>query len=200
MLVWLKNSLTPQEIRERIVDPNSDFQKRIVEYLESVHMGEFIDTTMDQMFSSDRDDCDCANCASWWDYFTHTVNELLWRCNVHDSKDGGIKRRVSCKARFPRETRSITSVDPETGYLLLKKGEAWLNSFTPTLTYLLRSNSDVTCLLSGTAVKAVVAYVTDYITKSPLKTHTMFEALRTSFKKDSDANPTRELDESLTLL
>jgi len=28
----------PQEIRDQIMDPNSDFQKRIVEYLESVHI------------------------------------------------------------------------------------------------------------------------------------------------------------------
>lgn len=28
MLVWIQNSLTPQEIRERILDPASDFQKK----------------------------------------------------------------------------------------------------------------------------------------------------------------------------
>src|SRR5882724_4346307 len=38
MLLWILNSLSPQEIRDQIMDPNSDFQKRIVEYLESVHI------------------------------------------------------------------------------------------------------------------------------------------------------------------
>ena len=31
------------------MDPNSDFQKKIVEYLESVHVGEFMTGTMDEV-------------------------------------------------------------------------------------------------------------------------------------------------------
>jgi len=69
-------------------------------------------------------------------------------------------------------------VDPATGALNMKKGEAWLNTFTPLLTYLMHCNTDVTSLLPGTAIKSVFAYVTDYITKSSLKTHTMFEAIQ----------------------
>jgi len=49
MLLWILNSLSPQEIRDRIMDPNSDFQKRIVEYLESVHVGEFMTGTIDKV-------------------------------------------------------------------------------------------------------------------------------------------------------
>jgi hypothetical protein len=33
MLFWILNSLSPQEIRDQIMDPNFDFQKKIVEYL-----------------------------------------------------------------------------------------------------------------------------------------------------------------------
>lgn len=45
------------------------------------------------------------------------------------------------------------------------------------VSYLLRCNTDVTCLLSGMQVKAVVAYVTDYITKSSLKMYMIFEVV-----------------------
>jgi len=45
MLLWIRGALTPQEICERIMNPESDFQKKMVEYLESVHMGEFITGT-----------------------------------------------------------------------------------------------------------------------------------------------------------
>ena len=31
------------------MDPNSDFQQKLVEYLESVHIGEFIDKTMSEV-------------------------------------------------------------------------------------------------------------------------------------------------------
>ena len=46
MLLWILNSLSPQEIRDQMMDTNSNFQKRIVEYLESVHVGEFMTGSM----------------------------------------------------------------------------------------------------------------------------------------------------------
>ena len=64
----------------------------------------------------------------------------------------------------------------------MKKGQAWLNTFTPAVSYLLRCNHDVTSLLSGTAIKSVIAYVADYITKTPLKTHVMFQAVQQVFE------------------
>jgi hypothetical protein len=71
----------------------------------------------------------------------------------------------------------------------MKKGEKWINTITPVLTYLMRCNSDVTSLLSGTAIKAIVAYcydafissiyihlfltITDYITLLTHQTNTL---------------------------
>src|SRR5436853_173871 len=49
MLLWLKGVLSPQEIRDRIMDPTSDFQQKIVEYLESVHIGEFMTGTQEEV-------------------------------------------------------------------------------------------------------------------------------------------------------
>jgi hypothetical protein len=46
MMIWIKHSLTPQELREKIMNPESDFQKRLVEYLESRDVGEFVTGTM----------------------------------------------------------------------------------------------------------------------------------------------------------
>lgn len=46
MLVWIKNAMTPQEICENIMDSSSTFQVQMVQYLESLHKGEFIDNTM----------------------------------------------------------------------------------------------------------------------------------------------------------
>ena len=91
-----------------------------------------------------------------------------------------------CKRRFPRDTFEHTMVEPKTGALNLKKGEPWMNTITPILTYLLRSNSDVTSLLSGTTIKAVVAYVTDYITKQSLKTYSIFDVIKSVFDRNSE--------------
>ena len=76
-------------------------------------------------------------------------------------------------------------VDPESGHIMLKHLEPNLNTFTPMLTYLLRCNVDVTSLLSGTAIKAIIAYVADYITKTPMKTHVIFDAVKSIFDKNS---------------
>src|SRR6202050_3467328 len=97
MLLWILNSLSSQQIRDRIMDPNSDFQEKMVEYLESVHVGEFMKRTMDEVKEqvdknmkakeykdptqtlpdapSEQTDCDCNKCESckstvnWWQIF-----------------------------------------------------------------------------------------------------------------------------------
>ncbi|EIW57813.1 uncharacterized protein TRAVEDRAFT_76881, partial [Trametes versicolor FP-101664 SS1] len=210
MLIWIKNALTPQEIRDKIMDPNSDFQKAMVEYLESVHMGEFMTGSMKSVKQniaeedhknpsrvpptetlpepppkkcnhSTKSDCDqCQKHTSWWTRFKQTVDEILYLSNRHTcctDKNG------NCKARFPRETHPETVVEPSTGALIMKKGEAWINTITPAVTYLMRGNTDVTSLLSGTAIKSVIAYVADYITKTPLKTHVMFQSIQQVFER-----------------
>ena len=78
-----------------------------------------------------------------------------------------------CKARFPRELVKETFVDAE-GFLILKKHESMMNNYSPVMSYLLRSNTDVTSLMSSTSMKAAISYITDYITKSSMKTRLRF--------------------------
>lgn len=61
-----------------------------------------------------------------------------------------------------------------------------MNTFTPTVSYLLRCNHDVTSLLSGTALISVIAYVADYITKTPLRTHVMFQSVQNVFERNEE--------------
>jgi len=77
-------------------------------------------------------------------------------------------------------------VNSETGALNLKKGEPWINFFTTYLSYIFRCNTDVTSMWSGTALKAVIVYISDYITKTGLKTHVVFEVVRSIFDKHRD--------------
>ena len=90
-----------------------------------------------------------------------------------------------CKARFPRPTFLKTFID-ELGSITLRKTEAWLNTITPLVTYLFCCNTDVTSLSSGTAIKGVVLYVSDYITKSTLKTHTIFDSIKSVFNRNRE--------------
>jgi hypothetical protein len=222
LLLWILGSLTPQEIRDKIMDVNSDFQKKMVEYLESLCVGELLtgskvdvsdnvgkaskspeyrDPTLTlpdaplQPCADSHKDCQCAEDGKrWWNEFDVAVDDLLLRSNQHVhtfDKDGNntsycTNYKGECKRRFPRETFEQTLVDPKTGALNLKKGEAWMNTITPLLTYVLRSNSDVTSLLSGTAIKAIVAYISDYITKPGLKTYSVFDVVKSIFDKNSE--------------
>jgi hypothetical protein len=111
MFLWILNSLSPQEIRDRVMEPNSDFQKKIVEYLESAHVGEFMTGTMEEVKEQvdenmkseeykdptqtlpdappEPTDYDCNKCescestANWWQNFRNTVDDLILRSNVH---------------------------------------------------------------------------------------------------------------------
>ena len=91
-----------------------------------------------------------------------------------------------CKAHFPHKTFKHTEVDVNNGALNINKGESMLNTVTAEVTYLICSNTDVTSLLSGTAIKAVVAYVSDYISKPALKTYLIFEAVKSVFDRNSE--------------
>lgn len=117
---------------------------------------------------------------AWYEGHLREADEIVFRSNVHSLKHNRGCRRPNgdCRARFPREFHAFTTFDEETGSITLKKQERWINTYNPTLSVLMRCNTDVTPLLSGTMVKAIVAYVTDYITKMDLKTHAIFEAVR----------------------
>ncbi|KAJ6522931.1 hypothetical protein DFH09DRAFT_857062, partial [Mycena vulgaris] len=72
------------------------------------------------------------------------------------------------------------------GHINVRHIEPMVNTVNPILTYLSRCNSDVTSMLSGTAVKAVVSYVSDYISKLSLKSFQMFASVYDVFEKNSE--------------
>ncbi|KAJ7171047.1 hypothetical protein C8R46DRAFT_847072, partial [Mycena filopes] len=46
MLLWVVNAMSPQEIRDRIMGPSSNFRRRLIKYLESSHQGGLINGTV----------------------------------------------------------------------------------------------------------------------------------------------------------
>ena len=91
----------------------------------------------------------------------------------------GESARLAFQGHFLMKQQSILIIN-------MKKSEPWINTITQVVTYIFRCNTDITCLLSGTAIKAVVMYVSDYITKTSLKTHTIFDSIRSVFHKNSE--------------
>ena len=210
MALWIIAALTPQEIRERLLAEDSEFQQELIQYLEDVMSGEFDGETMSTM--KDKVDgmpnidstkmlpiapkmaCTCSgSCTNedcyeqWQEHFRTVTNEILYRSNRHSCRIGGCKKHPNalCKARFPRPCFEETVIDGQ-GHVEVKHHETWLNTFNYLLSYLIRCNSDVTSLLSGTSIKAIIAYVTDYITKTSLKSHVMFDIIQGVLERNAE--------------
>ncbi|TFK60852.1 hypothetical protein BDN72DRAFT_719411, partial [Pluteus cervinus] len=228
LLLWIMNSLTPSEIRDRILKVDSTFCRALVDYLESVHTGEYLTGTQDEVLANvskvtekepktyinpieslpqKPPSCTClhnkhsSSCAYriWHENYRFTVDDIISKSNIHTcstniNKDGSKNRKKQyigcldnpwgkCRARFPRKLHDTTKIDYDTGTIYMKKKEEWINTFTPVLSYLFRCNTDVTSLKSGTAINSVAEYVTKYITKTSLKTYTIFEVIRSVFEQ-----------------
>lgn len=124
----------------------------------------------------------------WITAHKEDVDKVVFCSNRHDKdhKRGCLKGDPKyCKARFPRELFDDTQVDMNNGALRFRKREAWINTYNPVLSSILRCNMDVTSLHSGTTVRAVMAYVTDYVTKGTLSTHTFFRVVLGVLNKNS---------------
>ena len=106
------------------------------------------------------------------------------RASVKQGPKGCIDGSGICRARFPRDLHEKTVIDAEDGHVTMKKLEAYLNTFTPCLTYLFHCNTDVTSLLSGTSIKAIVSYISDYVTKPALKTHQILASVYDVFERN----------------
>ena len=112
MLIWIHGTLSPDEMRCRILDPTSDFREHLVNYLEGTHAGNFINASLKDIESDMREisasedhkdptemlpkapplpcskeqcnTCDwCTNMHYWWMHFGYVVNALLFKSNLH---------------------------------------------------------------------------------------------------------------------
>ncbi|KDR72373.1 hypothetical protein GALMADRAFT_46256, partial [Galerina marginata CBS 339.88] len=225
MLLWISGSLTPQQIRDKLINRDKAFQAALIEYLEDAHTGDFLTGSMEdikeRVYNNNTSETDessvdihdptlflptmppkicnsdlCTGCPkcqqtkAWINSYQSEVDNIVLRSNVHScrasskgSESTGAPKNTpkgclspdgTCAARFPRDIYETTTIDPEDGHIDMKKTEQYINTYSPPLTMLMRSNADTTSLLSGTAVKAVISYVTDYVTKQALKTHQLF--------------------------
>ena len=192
--------------------PLSDVQKDILQ--RKVVETPFVDLQLQMPVPSPSCSCRCdlPTCQScikfnqWFAKYNTDCDQLASKLNAHicksakeskkkkeeDAPEARETRAVckdtngQCKACMPRELFSQTYFDSVTGAIRLKKGEAWYNTWTPLHEYLLRCNTDTTCMLSGTAIKAVVGYITDYVLKLGIKTHVLFEAVLKTVRRTKE--------------
>jgi hypothetical protein len=124
--------------------------------------------------------------------FRADVVRLVEASNIHKHSDTCYKywnasrgEKKVCRMRMPRKLVAISTIDPDTGYISMRRSAEWVNNFNEYLIAACRSNMDIKFIWSGSDAKALVYYITDYVTKMSLSFHDTFALVQnsiTSFK------------------
>ncbi|KAI9056617.1 hypothetical protein FKP32DRAFT_1547312, partial [Trametes sanguinea] len=88
--------------------------------------------------------------------------------------------------RIDGSTCTHTHVDEDTGNIVLRRLHPRIASYNDVVMFLLQSNMDIKFIGSGEGAKALLYYVTDYITKPSLPTHVGLGALSYAIQKTND--------------
>ena len=91
-------------------------------------------------------------------------------CYKYSKKHGN----PTCRMRMPRRIEYVSSINIESGEIKLKRLHETINNFNEYIISACRSNMDIKYIFSGSDAKALVYYITDYVTKSNLSFHDTF--------------------------
>ena len=204
MLIWLEGHPSPQEMRDLMVN-SEQYQADMFTWLESLIKCELLGTTMtvsEPHGAIPRPKYDKSppyvNPGTtlgpsisdtppheFWLRFASDVNDIVTHTNWHQHTETCWKnlRRGepwtddTCRMRIDGRTREQTTIDQETGSILLRRLHPRIANYNDLIIFLLRANMDIKHIGSGEAAKALIYYVTDYITKASLPTHVGLSAL-----------------------
>ena len=204
MLIWLQGHPSPQDMRDKML--NSDqYQADLFAWLESIIKCELLGTTIAieetdgplrrpkyTKSLSYTNPCttlgpslDDAPEDQFWLRFTSDVNYIVAHTNWHQHTEtcwknlcrGEARTDENCRMRIDGTTRDKTTVDEETGSILLRRLHPRIANYNDLIIFLLRANMDIKHIGSGEGAKALIYYITDYITKASLPTHVGLSAL-----------------------
>ena len=201
MMVWVEGGLHPDEIKRKIVEDKDDnFQHRLVA---------FLDDTISTELPPDPDPSmpaynPCAvrhppPCADQVLAEQKDKHLLALRCQYHTHSKTCFKydpRKCRFELGDDKKLRPITTVNADTGEIELRCLHSLVNNFNHTMLSTMRCNMDIKYIGSGASAKAVVFYITDYITKSQLQAHVAYAALELAYKKLGEVNVS---DDDVTL-
>ena len=135
-------------------------------------------------------------------FYKHII-QLVQTLNVHKhsptcykyskAKSDAAKK---CRLRMPRALIPISNIDPITGEIVMKRSHQWINNFNEWLITACRSNMDIKFIWSGSDAKALVYYITDYVTKSSLSFYDMFSLAQQGIKS-VEQRETKSISENI---
>ncbi|KAI0335960.1 hypothetical protein GY45DRAFT_1227236, partial [Cubamyces sp. BRFM 1775] len=187
MMIWIEGALNPKELQSRLqsTTADDDFGRRLLAYLDdaisnSVPLG-VEDPTCDPdntYNSSVHPDC----------HRERDLDHLVQKnqCHKHTQTCYKYCGTGPRRCRFDLDESNVipcSSIDAESGELCLRIENGMVNNYNRTILEALRCNMDIQYIGTGEDAKAVIYYITDYITKSPLKAHVAYAALEVALKR-----------------
>ena len=114
--------------------------------------------------------------------------------NIHKHSDTCYKywnaergEKKTCRMRMPRQLVPVSTIDPDSGHISMKRSDPWINNFNEYLIAACRSNMDIKFIWSGSDAKALVYYITDYVTKMSLSFHDTLSLVQSSITSLSNS-------------
>ena len=80
----------------------------------------------------------------------------------------------ACRMHMPRALIQTSNIDVSTGQINMRRSHPWINNFNEWIISACRSNMDIKFIWTGSDAKALVYYITDYVTKSNLVFYDMY--------------------------
>lgn len=128
--------------------------------------------------------------------FRADVVKLVEASNVHKHSDTCYKYcntkrgdEKTCRMRMPRKLVPTSTIDSATGHISMRRSDPWINNFNEYLIAACRSNMDIKFIWSGSDAKALVYYITDYVTKMSLSCHDTFALVQKSVASLNNSSP-----------
>lgn len=217
IVVWLEGALNPQEIKDRVLaDGDTTFLDRLLNYLDDTIHTHVPDVPSDPDISVASDK---AHPASVRTDLNNNPTErekdrrnLVSKCQKHFHTGtcfkywSGPPEPKICRFELSEDNFvPKTSMNMETGELEFRALNGMINNYCMEILEALRCNMDIKFIGSGASAKAILYYITDYITKSPLKADVAYTALRSAIAKleqyeAHSSEALSEVDRALKLL
>ena len=99
--------------------------------------------------------------------------------------------------RMPRALVNTSNIDLSTGQITMRRSHPWINNFNEWLISACRSNMDIKFIWSGNDAKALVYYITDYVTKSTLSFYDMFALAQQGVKSIEQQRVANDIDNAV---
>ncbi|KAF5311483.1 hypothetical protein D9611_011603 [Ephemerocybe angulata] len=203
MLVWLKNHLPPETLATTLKN-SPEYRAALIKWLDSIMDSGFLgsrsntleDESVEAVPQPRRSSDPHPACirepkiaemptTQFRLEMQEHVDLLLRRFNWHSHtgtcwkylKPKELRSPENCRFRMDGTTIPVTSIDSNEGTISIRRRHPRMTSYNPIVTFLLKCNTDIKFIGSGTDAKAFMYYVTDYITKAPLSMHAGLTAL-----------------------